>query len=42
MEKLNLLYEAILKGDLNKAVEMTKEAIEENVDPQLIINNYMC
>ena len=41
MEKLNLLYEAILKGDLNKAVEMTKEAIEENVDPQLIINNYM-
>ena len=41
MEKLNLLYEAILKGDLNKAVEITKEAIEENVDPQLVINNYM-
>lgn len=41
MENLNLLHEAILKGDLNKAVEITQEAIAENIDPQQIINNYM-
>lgn len=41
MENLNILYEAITKGDLNKAVGITKEAIEKNVDPQFIINNYM-
>ncbi len=41
MENLNLLHEAIVKGDLNKAVEVTKGAIEENTDPQLIIDNFM-
>jgi corrinoid protein of di/trimethylamine methyltransferase len=41
MENLNSLHEAIVKGDLKKAVEITKEAIEENTDPQLIIDNYM-
>lgn len=41
MENLNLLHEAIIKGDLNKAVEVTREAIAKNADPHLIINNYM-
>lgn len=41
MDNLNVLHEAILKGDLNKAVEITQEAIAENIDPQQIINNYM-
>ena len=41
MENLNLLHEAILKGNLNNAVEITQEAIAENIDPQQIINNYM-
>lgn len=41
MENLNLLHEAILKGNLNQAVEITQQAIAENIDPQQIINNYM-
>lgn len=41
MDNLNVLHEAILKGDLNKAVGITQEAIAENIDPQQIINNYM-
>jgi corrinoid protein of di/trimethylamine methyltransferase len=41
MENLNLLHEAIVKGDLNKTVEITKEAIENNLDPQFVINGYM-
>lgn len=41
MENLNLLHEAILKGNLNKAVEITHEAIAANIDPLQIINNYM-
>ena len=41
MDNLNVLHEAILKGDLNKAVEITQEAIAEDIDPQQIINNYM-
>ena len=41
MADLESLYEAILKGKLNVAKAVTTEAIAENVDPQLIINEYM-
>lgn len=39
--ELNQLYEAILAGKLEPAVEITKQAIEEGVAPQEIINEYM-
>ena len=41
MADLESLYEAILKGKLGVAKAVTTEAIAENVDPQLIINEYM-
>lgn len=41
MADLERLYEAILKGKLEISKEVTAEAIAENIDPQLIINNYM-
>ena len=41
MADLDKLYEAILTGKLNIAKEVTNEAIAENIDPHLIINNYM-
>ncbi len=41
MESLNNLYEAILKGNLSLAIETTKNAVSENIDPQIIINDYM-
>ena len=41
MADLDKLYEAILTGKLNVAKEVTNEAIAENIDPHLIINNYM-
>ena len=41
MADLESLYEAILKGKLEIAKTVTTEAIAENIDPQLIINNYM-
>lgn len=41
MADLESLYEAILKGKLEIARAVTIEAIAKNVDPQLIINNYM-
>ncbi len=41
MADLDKLYEAILAGKLNIAKEVTNEAIAENIDPHLIINNYM-
>lgn len=41
MADLENLYEAILKGKLDVARTVTTEAIAENTDPQLIINNYM-
>lgn len=41
MADLDKLYEAILTGKLNIAKEVTNEAIVENIDPHLIINNYM-
>lgn len=42
MEKeLNALYDAIVAGKLEPAVEITRNAIDRGVEPQLIINNYM-
>ena len=41
MADLESVYEAILKGKLDVAKAVTTEAIAENVDPQLIINEYM-
>lgn len=41
MADLESLYEAILKGKPDVAKAVTTEAIAENVDPQLIINEYM-
>ena len=39
--KLKPLYEAIVAGKLEPAVEITRQAIAEGVAPQMIINNYM-
>jgi corrinoid protein of di/trimethylamine methyltransferase len=41
MENLNELYEAVLKGNLPRTIEVTNEAIANNVSPQIIINDYM-
>lgn len=41
MTNLKNLYEAILKGNLELAVETTNSALAEGVDPQLIIGDYM-
>jgi corrinoid protein of di/trimethylamine methyltransferase len=38
---MDQLYEAILKGNLPLSVEMTKKAIEQNIDAKSIIDNYM-
>lgn len=39
--ELNRLYEAIVGGKLEDAVNITNEAIEGGVEPQLLINDYM-
>lgn len=41
MESLNNIYEAVLKGNLPLALESAQKAISEDIDPQMIINNYM-
>lgn len=41
MAELTRLYEAVLTGKLPDAIEVTSEAIAENIDPQIIINDYM-
>lgn len=40
-DKLQPLYDAIVAGKLEPAVEVTKQAIADGVVPQDIINNYM-
>ena len=40
-DKLKPLYEAIVAGKLEPAVEITRQAIAEGEAPQMIINNYM-
>ncbi len=41
MAELDKLYDAIVAGKLEPAVEVTKEAVAEGVEPQVIINDYM-
>jgi corrinoid protein of di/trimethylamine methyltransferase len=41
MADLNQLYEAIVAGKLEPAVEVTKEALAEGMEPKTIINDYM-
>lgn len=41
MVNLTNLFEAIVCGKLEQALEVTRQAIDENVDPQSIINRYM-
>lgn len=41
MTELKKIHEAILKGDLQTSVDVTKEALEEGTDPQSIIREYM-
>ena len=41
MENLTKLYDAIVAGDLETAVEVTNDAIKNNITPQNIIDNYM-
>lgn len=41
MVELKNLYEAILNGKLEQARQVTVEAIEEKIDPQVLINDYM-
>ena len=40
-DKLQPLYEAIVAGKLEPAVEITRQAIAEGIAPPMIINNYM-
>ena len=37
----NRLYEAVLSGDNDAAVAVTKEALAQGVDPQELIDRYM-
>lgn len=41
MANLDILFNSIVAGKLELAVEITQEAINEHLDPQMIINNYM-
>lgn len=41
MAELNNLYEAIVAGKLEPAVEITTQAIAEGIAPQSLINDYM-
>lgn len=38
---LTQLYDAILNGKLEEGIAVTKTAIQEGTDPQIIINDYM-
>ena len=41
MTDLTNLYDAIIKGNLELSVSTTKSAIDEGVDPQMIIKDFM-
>lgn len=41
MLKLEDLYTAIFKGDLKNAQIIAQEAMNQNINPQIIVNNYM-
>lgn len=38
---LTILFDSIVEGKLEPALEITRRAISENLDPQLIIDRYM-
>ena len=41
MAKLSDLHNAIVKGSLELAVSTTQEALQENIDPQTLISDYL-
>lgn len=41
MVELNLLFEAILKGKQKDAIEITQQAIDANISPKELIDNYL-
>jgi len=41
MEYLDKLYDAVLNGDPTTAITITEQALDENIDPHLLINDYM-
>lgn len=41
MADLNKLFDSIVAGKLEPAVEVTHQVIEEKLDIQSVINNYM-
>ena len=41
MAKLSDLHNAIVKGNLELAVSTTQEALQENIDPQTLISDYL-
>lgn len=41
MADLNKLFDSIVAGKLESAVEVTEQILKEDLDIQLIINNYM-
>ena len=41
MTDLKKLFDAIVEGNLEESVQLTKNALSENTDPQLIINEYL-
>lgn len=41
MVKLSDLYDAIVKGNLDLAVNTTREALQENISPQSLISDYL-
>ena len=41
MVKLTNLYNAIVDGNLELAVSTTKESLQENIDPQILISDYL-
>ena len=41
MEYLDKLHDAVLNGDPATALTITEQALDENIDPHLLINDYM-
>ena len=41
MEYLDKLHDAVLNGDPTTAITITEQALDENIDPHLLINDYM-
>jgi methanogenic corrinoid protein MtbC1 len=41
MDYLENLHDAVLNGDPKTALTITEKALDENIDPQVLINEYM-